>query len=120
MGGGQPCPVCVQMKEVECCLRDACHGCSGEQCGLCLAGARRSCCLGKWMAPHTGKCDGVELPDYASCPKCGGVPCTVCMQQKDVADCFSRSCKGCGGLFFYIHEFGPSISVTALNAACSW
>lgn len=95
---GKPCLVCVQMKEVECCLRDACHGCSGEQCGHCQNDARLGCCLGKWMAQHTGKCNNVDLPDYNSCPRpTYGVPSPVCIQSKIVEHCLNRSCKGCSG-----------------------
>eukprot|EP00930_Biecheleria_cincta_P005096 TRINITY_DN106016_c0_g1_i1.p1 TRINITY_DN106016_c0_g1~~TRINITY_DN106016_c0_g1_i1.p1 ORF type:complete len:206 (+),score=26.22 TRINITY_DN106016_c0_g1_i1:82-618(+) len=94
---GQPCPVCVQMKEIDCCLDDACHGCSGETCPYCRNLERKKCCAGKWMGKYTGKCEGVDLPDYESCPKCSGAPCPVCIQSKDVDACLEDACHGCGG-----------------------
>merc|ERR1719333_1748934 len=95
--GGIPCPVCVQGIDVDACLQGACNGCSGEQCGYCFDEARRGCCLGKWMAPYTGNCDGVDLPDYSSCPKCGDIPCPVCVQGLDVDACLQEECSGCSG-----------------------
>lgn len=94
---GEPCPVCVQQKEIQCCLEAACHGCSGEQCTYCRNENRKECCTGHWMGEHTGECDGVDLPDYASCGQCSGKPCPICTQGLDVDKCLEEACKGCGG-----------------------
>jgi len=104
--GDIPCPVCVQGLDVDACLQEECGGCSGEQCGYCFDQARRGCCLGKWMAQYTGKCDGVDLPDYSSCPKCGDIPCPDCVQGLDAADaCLQEKCRGCSGeQCVYCHE----------------
>lgn len=97
--GPAPCPNCTQALDIDACLDDACSGCSGEQCTYCRQehATVKGCCLGKWAASYTGKCAGVSLPDYLSCTRCGGEPCPICVQQKDVQFLQQQECSGCSG-----------------------
>ncbi|CAK0887038.1 unnamed protein product, partial [Prorocentrum cordatum] len=92
-----PSPPQPPPQEIECCLDYECEGCSGEQCTYCRRDHQKGCCLGKWMAKYSGKCDDVSLPDYESCPKCGPSPCPNCTQAMDIDACLDDACRGCSG-----------------------